>query len=196
MKKNSPISIRPLQKDDSQPIYDMILRQGHDLDAFSWRARVTSPKAELEFIEWSIQAEQRQEAFTRVILIDTILAGCVSLYRPHQESFKHPDLLQPITFQLGYWVDKHHRGIGASWKAMLLLMNEISQSYDSSTLVGIRTRTKNFASQSCGRNLGLSITATQLPSLFDPHDTDVIMTGPLQPIEPILLKQNTFNTLK
>jgi RimJ/RimL family protein N-acetyltransferase len=175
------IEIRMLDDSDAPALFSLAMAQGHDLDGFAWRKSLLTEADELGFIAWARQAEARFNAFCRLITLDGAPCGCASLYRPHLGAF--PEAHAP-SLQMGYWVGRFARGQGAGAQAMALLMAEIAPLLDPNSTVGIRTRSKNAASLSCGRKLGLSFVGAELPSMFDPLDVDVLLSGPLSP-QPI-----------
>jgi RimJ/RimL family protein N-acetyltransferase len=178
VQKNSPtkVSIEKLVESDAKSLYELLLAQGSDLDAFDWRARIKSLDDEKAFIAWAKQAENEGRAYSRTIRVDGAIAGCASLYQPHAGAFGEasPD------FQMGYWVGRRFRGTGASWRSMILLMDEVGEVLGPDASAGIRTRSRNGASLACAERLGLSEVGRARPSQFDPLDEDILLKGPLR----------------
>lgn len=168
------VGIRKFELDDAEALFALTLAQGADLDGFAWRARIESPKDETAFVDWSRAAEANGQAWARAILVDGKLAGCSSLYEPHPGAFPNG---QAPTLQMGYWVARHARGLGASWRAMELLSQEASPRLPEGSTLGIRTRSKNGASLACAARLGLSPHGIATPSMFDPDDCDLLLIG-------------------
>lgn len=174
----SMVHIKKLGMSDAPELFNLVLDQKNDLNGFSWRTRLNTLADEEAFIAWAHDAEAKNEAFCRAILIDGSLAGCASLYVPHPHAF--PDGACP-TLQMGYWVARLARGQGAGWKAMKLLTSEVAPLLGSHATVGIRTRSRNMASLACAAHLGLSVQGFATPSMFDSQDDDLFLSGPLLP---------------
>lgn len=168
-------TIRALVPEDSQELFALVQAQGHDLDAFAWRARIGSVSDELAFILWARQAESTQSAVCRVVIAQGLIAGCVSLYQPHSGSFGE----HAPTMQMGYWIGRDFRGQGLAVESMAALMKDACSILPEGSTAGIRTRSRNAASIRCAAKLGLSLAQTGLPSQFDPQDTDNLYVGPL-----------------
>lgn len=172
----SRVSIRPFEDADALALFNLTLAQGSDLDAFSWRPRITSVQDELAFVAWTRAAEVQRTAWSRAILVDGELSGCASLYAPHFGAF--PENRTP-TLQMGYWVARHARGLGASWRAMELLNQSVADILPEGSTLGIRTRSENGASLACAARLGLTPQGIVAPSMFDPNDSDLLLIGPM-----------------
>ena len=169
------VSIRPLAPDLATSLFELTQAQGRDLAAFAWRAGIQSPQDELAFIQWAAQAERQGQTWSRAILVDGELAGCASLYRPHQGAFPEgqaPDL------QVGYWLGRSFRGRKAASQAVALLARELLADMPQATL-GIRCRAHNHASIACATALGMGALEGSMPSMFDPADADVVLRGSL-----------------
>jgi RimJ/RimL family protein N-acetyltransferase len=175
------ISIRRLDPSDAGALFGLLLAQGRDLDAFDWRARIQTLDDEKAFIGWAQEAEALGRAYSRAILVEGQIAGCASLYQPHNGAFG----AAPPDFQMGYWVGREFRGAGASWRAMSLLMAEAGSELGPGCTAGIRTRSRNSASLACAARLGLLETGRARPSQFDPSDEDILLKGPLCRLAPM-----------